>query len=463
MKHLPLKRMPSEFNCRVVVEDSSMPISDPCYNRERVSKPIDKDFKIISSVYGKMKTLVLFYPTNKDNRNKSTYCYFEFLKDLFARFEEGGRTFILVTKENVLNKLSDIEKKELRQLASTNEIHFVSISQRQQLTPWARDAFLALNCKNEQTSYLIEPINEYNHDNHDTICRVLNKIEQQKVKPKRTLKSLNSDLEFVGGNVLVGDTFVLMGIHQTSEDNIHKCSEWFGKNIILLNSDMSYLIEYFTLLQRTGGYKNKYRFYSDNQAIYHLDLFITLAGKNHRCEEVFVIGEPVVGFPIDQELDHQTKDLIKTIITETSKGIDIMIDQLKQELDKLNISYQIVRTPLPLTYYDNDNNQNDKIRHWQWASYNNCLVEYYYEKRTDQNPIKRVFLPSYGIRSNYRQFAGNRNYGDWSELYVYDLQNQWIWESKLGYKAILLHHDYNQFMKINGSLHCLTNCVEREQ
>ena len=473
MRHLPLKLLPSTFNC---LPDLSQRMDN--LNKSKIGSTISEtetlkvvpeppgsNPKVVSSVYGKIKTLVLFYPTNKDNRKRSTYCYFEFLKELIQKFKEGGRRFILVVKKNNDNLLSDTEKELLEVLANKNKntLHVMAIDYRAyQLTPWAQDAFLAVSYKveGENQIYLIEPSNE--DDNSNAISLVFDGDRN----PNLNLNFLHADsaVKFVGGNILAGDNFVLFGINKTTEEDIKdKGEKWFGKNRILLKTKVRGLFNESKKYKKTSdGYRNYYRFATENQVLFHLDVFITLAGKNKVGEEVFVIGNPVIGFPLYENLPDDIIEIAKNLITRTSKGIDELIRSLKAQLCILNIPYEIIRNPMPLTYYDKME-YDKKYRHWCWASYNNCLVESYCDPNSKERCIKNVLIPSYGIGSDYSGMSKEKEvYGNWTELHKYDLQNKWIWEEKLGYKVVLLHQDFNPFMRLNGSLNCLTNCIERE-
>lgn len=238
-----------------------------------------------------------------------------------------------------------------------------------------------------------------------------------------------------------------------------------GKNIILLESKSTDLHLFWPECRSTSdGYCNKYEASAERQAVFHLDLFITLAGKNKEGQEILVIGEPVIGFSMTDDIPFDIKELIKDVITQTTRAIEETVFHLKRELRNLSIPFKIIRNRLPLTYYD-ELIDHQKTRYWCWASYNNCLVEHYYDNSgLDPRVVKNVIMPSYGINSDYssKKCAETRElYGSWTDLHIYDLQNQWLWED-LGYEVTLMRQDYNPFIRRQGSLNCLTNCIERE-
>ena len=420
--------------------------------------------RITSSVYGKLKTIILFFPTNGAY---SIYPYFEFIKELITQIKGEGRQFLLISESNALSKK---QCQELYYLANQkkNLFHQISIPYySSDLAPWAQDCFLSITYEKEEKSntYLIEPSNKSSNKN----------VAKELVAELKNIKVVDIQLEhsdslvpFIGGNVLISKHFTLIGINGTDKWKLKQYGEdWLGKNIILLESKSTDLYNYWSkseCKETTDGYCNRYQGSSKGQAIFHLDIFITLAGRNERGQEVLVIGEPAIGFLITDDMPSDVKDLIKQIITQTTKAINQTINTLYKELHALSIPFQIIRNPLPLTYYD-EVTKGKKTRYWCWATYNNCLVEYYYnDKGLDAEIIKNVIMPSYGINSDYsskRCEQTGQKYGSWTDLHIYDLQNQWIWEG-LGYDVTLMRQDYNPFIRRQGSLNCLTNCVERE-
>jgi hypothetical protein len=418
--------------------------------------------KITSSVYGKLKTIILFFPTNGAY---SIYPYFEFLKELITKLKGGGRRFLLISEANALsrdqcNVLHVLAAKE------KNQFHQITITYySSDLAPWAQDSFLSITYEKDKKNhlYLIEPSNK--SSNRNAAKELVDNLEHAKISNIK-LKHSNSLVPFVGGNVLISERFTLIGINGTDKWKLKEHGEdWLGKNIILLESKSTDLYNYWSECYTTkDGYCNRYQGSTKGQAIFHLDIFITLAGKNDQEQEILVVGEPVIGFFITDDMSSDVKDLIKQIITQTTEAINQTIDTLHKELQYLSIPFKIIRNPLPLTYYD-EVIKGKKTRYWCWATYNNCLIEYYYtDKGLDPEMIKNVIMPSYGISSDYSSSKcedTGQKHGSWTDLHIYDLQNQWLWEM-LGYNVTLMRQDYNPFTRRQGSLNCLTNCIERE-
>lgn len=421
-----------------------------------------KQPRVVSSVYGRLKTIILFFPTNGAY---SIYPYFEFVKELITQLKGKGRRFLLVSEDNAL---SETQCHQLHLLAQKNGNAFYRIPilyHSRDLAPWAQDGFLSItyNVAGEDQIYLIEPSNITSNKN--AAKELVGSLAQINI-PNFNIKHSDSPIPFVGGNVLTGDNFILIGIHQSDRRMIQKFGKkWLGKNIIILESRSPAIsISWPECKVTSDGVCNRYDATAKKQPLFHKDLFITIAGKNKKGQEVFVIGEPTIGFSLTNDIPADIKQLAKDIITQTKKAINEVISLLKKELLALNIPCKIVRNALPLTYYD-EIVDHKKTRHWCWASYNNCLVEHYYdESGLDPQMVKNVIIPSYGINSDYSNKTCPQTgepYGSWVELHRHDLENQWLWED-LGYKVTLMRQDFNPFIRRQGSLNCLTNCIERE-
>jgi hypothetical protein len=141
---LKLKLLPSNL--------SSLPSNNKSTYTKQQSKKVDKNQdttivvpginpRITSSVYGKLKTIILFFPTNGAY---SIYPYFEFVKELITQLKGGERQFLLISESNTL---SNDQCKILYDLASqkNNQFHQITISyDSSDLAPWAQDCFLSI-------------------------------------------------------------------------------------------------------------------------------------------------------------------------------------------------------------------------------------------------------------------------------------------------------------------------------
>ena len=157
------------------------------------------------------------------------------------------------------------------------------------------------------------------------------------------------------------------------------------------------------------------------QPLFHIDMFITLAGKDDTGKYTILIGDPKMAY---QTLGQPLPDMAMVEV----------FDSIERQLAENN--FRVVRNPMPLAYVD-DTDKKERI--WYFATSNNALVEIY--KHT-----KKVFLPTYG-------------HGNWPELVATDNLNKEIWES-LGFTVIQLA-DFHPFAENLGAVHCIKKYLRR--
>jgi hypothetical protein len=153
------------------------------------------------------------------------------------------------------------------------------------------------------------------------------------------------------------------------------------------------------------------------QPVFHLDMFMTLAG-----EKRVLVGDPLaasrmIGLPLPPEFPLQAFE-------------DIALDLERHGLE-------VIRNPLPFVYFDDPG---AKLREWFYASANNAWVERYAERN-------RVWLPQYG-------------FGAWPELKVTDDANAALWR-ELGFDVIAAG-DFLPLADQLGALNCVSKILERE-
>ncbi|MEM9819490.1 MAG: hypothetical protein AAF985_00400 [Bacteroidota bacterium] len=330
----------------------------------------------------------------------------------------------------------------------------------------------------------------------------LSKIHQMEIT-----RELNTDLVFKGGNVLfVGDaalvgydtlieTYLKSHLQQikwirkpnSSEEVNDKRQKQLSKlfkgyeekfktdfsKIVGLAEEKIHLIGSIdTLLEATTLDKDFLRINNEEftwlgplnglfsgQAIYHIDLFISAAGRDEISNNYrLVVGDPI--HPGDQYLPafNFTKQAL---------------DQIAEEL--VGLGFSVYRIPLPLTYIDRRviDQQGNIVprkyrRKWFFASYNNALVQY-----TSEPQERFVWMPAYGSdfsneylkRTNGSSPTGNiadvQECGDWSYLKKYDDESQALWES-LGFKVERLTN-YIPFAELRGAVRCFSKVLSRSK
>ena len=159
------------------------------------------------------------------------------------------------------------------------------------------------------------------------------------------------------------------------------------------------------------------------QPVFHLDMFMTLAGctGDSRCR--VMIGDPLeasrlIGLPLPEGFPLRA------------------FDEIALALERRG--FEVIRNPLPFVYFDDPE---ARMREWFYASANNCWVE-----RVEQGQ-SRVWLPQYG-------------YGAWPELRATDEANASLWR-QLGFDVIPAG-DFLPLVDQLGSLNCVSKILERE-
>jgi hypothetical protein len=462
MRRLPSKILPTAFEAWTYLEPDRPLALKPVGIDDLL--PPGSDPQLVSSVYGKIDTIVFYLPGKQEFKVGRPYGYTNFLVELMQRMGAlAPRHFMLVIEREyeLPEALVQFLQECIERQGSTWSTIVIPFQQKT-LSPWVQDAFLAIRYKVEQTykTYLVESY--------------MNTSSKEATKEFLTASSNRdfhfqvSNLPFVGGNVLSSKRFTLIGLHDSCRELLDKIgARWLNEPLIVLSSKPTAFTKKWKRAQRTqDGVYNYYQAGADNQVLFHIDLFSTLAGRGARRRKVeyLVIGEPCIGFEGWEEAPADIQELTTEIVEETASAIEVIVEDIRTKLNALNIRFKIVRCPLPLTYYDQQQSidgQQRSARYWCWATYNNCLVEQYFDE--EDTRIRRVYLPSYGSNSNYAQHSGKdgKTYGDWTDLKKYDEQVKQLWEAQLDYEVTQLQTDYNPFIRYQGSLNCLTNVIKR--
>jgi hypothetical protein len=164
------------------------------------------------------------------------------------------------------------------------------------------------------------------------------------------------------------------------------------------------------------------------QPIFHIDMFMTLAGTTPEGMPRVLLGDPawaseLIGLPLPEGFPLKAFEQI-------DYGLRLR-------------GYEVMRNPLPFIYFDDPD---ARMRAWFYASANNCWVECPGESPADDHAGCRVFLPEYG-------------FGAWPELKASDDTNAMLWEG-LGFEVIR-GGDFLPLADQLGSLNCVTRILER--
>lgn len=438
---------------------------------------------LVSSAHGRIKTIVFHYPSMiKEKENDEIGGLHIIIRKLAASMKYIENIIVVTNYASFTFEIEALLKREIG-----DKVHVCKVMPYKccNFSNWASDPYKAIFYKDNidvpHKLYLVEPdlIHIANGGDLHIIDYMLPHIEEHKSDPHLTLDALKqksgTGLRLDGGNMLVGDTFVLLGgdIEKENNDEISKA---LLKKMFFGNKTSYYLKgeppkHYFngdktifnTTIDKVKNIFATETFRGGSQPMYHIDLFITLGGRAGNGQYQLVVGQPVPGFTID-ELLGMPSDLRGIIYEQLYKmeySISSVIKQLGSILNKeKNIpEFKIIRSPLPLTYHTIEEEDCSLTRKWYWATYNNCIVEI-------DKDSKSVWLPSYlDDYSDYENPESDKKeiYGNWKNLEEHENEVRRVWKEELGFKNItFIEANFHMYIQKRGSLACLVNCIERE-
>lgn len=306
-------------------------------------------------------------------------------------------------------------------------------------TVWAEDAYAIANDTDDNEVYFVEPASFRRYD--DAYIADL-------LAPVTDLERTQVRLYFQGGNILIGDTFWLIGadypnnslqlgyvVPGPNETPLEAIRRAYGsamdRNRRLLPIGSQLPVPGFEAGElsrefQLNGQTWKEFLYRGNgpgtvQPMFHIDMYITLVGRLASGKYQVMVGDPrMAAQTLGQELKPEAMAEIYDDIAAQFRALD----------------FDVVRNPLPLTY---DDDPDARERTWYFATANNALVQ-------NNGASKKVWLPTYGHRK-------------WPELAATDAQNKSIWEG-LGFEVAMLG-DFHPFAFGLGAVHCIKKYLAR--
>ena len=405
----------------------------------------------VPSAEGKIEEMIMMYP--HFSLQNFTSCG-TVVQDLLTQMPETTFTFFVYQHPGETDYSSKLYELVAAAGRSSASIRVVT-NNSSDFTPWIRDPFFPVrNVLGSKAgpafAHLMQP---------ESFSR--GGLDDDEIAPDLsaaapdTFTNFKVPILFQGGDILVGDTFFLVGNdcrlqsesivgpptknNRTPIESLFK--EHFSEDKQAI--DISYNQRIFDVAIPVYNRTNsgisgpnaptvKYPYNPESstdqsQPIFHLDLFITLAGRasgKAGAPYVLVVGQPTItadptlpGYPA----------IVQHITTITTM-INTTINMLEENQ---NVEFQIERIPLPMVcVQDKANNTVNCF----WASYNNCLVEI--ASATE----KQIWLPTYGD-------------DDWATGTLAAATATW---TGLGFKVNTLTN-YTEYAQQYGAAHCITN------
>lgn len=385
--------------------------------------PAFQNSKLVSSAFGSLDRILFTIPGYALNQH-----YRDAYEDLLASLPSSTGIVVMCsagTKLAVENLLDDAGVMDRTELVETNYNINFSI--------WAEDAYVVVQDGGQGAPTLVEPANFTRYDD-GFIADI--------VSAQTDIGSHSVPLYFQGGNVLIGDDYWMIGADypakaaqlgliqakagESSRDAaLRRYGEEldFAREMIILGTGNSVPQTEERPITLGGESWREVVYFGTgvHQPLFHIDMFITLAGRDDAGLPVALVGDPKMAADI---LGEQT----------TPEMLIPYYDDVAARLE--SAGFKVVRNPLPLTYVDYPG---EKKRYWYFATANNALVEII-------DGTKRVWLPTYG-------------HGSQQHLRATDSRNKRIWED-LGFEVNMLA-DFNPFASNLGAVHCICKYLQR--
>jgi hypothetical protein len=388
--------------------------------------------KLVGSADGKLTKIMFCIPGKIIE--KSGEPIWNIFTNIFKNLPEHTKIYLVIQSQAMAFIENWVEEN-----MSETRFEFIETPQHIDITVWAEDPYTIADDLTTRKKYFIEP-----HSFPRWGDGFIGYFASRKLNWNR----IKTPFYFEGGNMLVGDDFFLIGADYPLESIGHTSkmlnikegepetdfltriyNEYLDctRKLIYVGSTLP-VPSNDTKKTEINGEEWEEIFFQNNeggtvQPLFHIDMFITLAGRASNGKYRILVGDPRLAAEI---LD---LDILKY-------GIPELFDDVAQGL--INNGFEVIRLPLPVIYLDEPEK---KKRFWYFTTYNNCLVEI-----IDENN-KTIWLPTYG-------------YGEWKILKKTDEKAREIFE-KIGFKVIMLT-DYHPLAEGSGSLHCIKKYLERE-
>lgn len=354
-------------------------------------------------------------------------------EDLMQKLPDGVR-FVILTQRRIADEVA----RRVQELGLTSRTTLLRGPDEVAFSIWAEDGYVFVHGE-DGAGYFVEPF---------VFRRRGDALVADLVTSGTALRMYQAPLYFQGGNVLVGDDFFLIGGDYVTETiqsgvlDIDPDATLDEQLLVVAQAYRTYLDHSRTpgiVASRVPvpseasaevtvkGQQWTDNFYLGNdpngtvQPIFHIDMFISLAGRASNGSYRLLVGDPRLA-----------AEILETEVPPYSM-VEIFDDIAEQLAES---GFEVIRNPLPLVSVAD---RRSRTRDWYFATANNALVEVDGDRRC-------VWLPSYGHTA-------------WPELEKTDEANAAVWQG-LGFETHLLG-DFHPFAQRLGAVHCIKKYLGR--
>lgn len=390
--------------------------------------PLLENPSLVSSSTGSITRILLTAPSYVLKYK----AYSDVYEDLILKLPSSTK-FIILSHSSTKPELELL----LDRSNAMTRSQIIEVPDSMKFSVWAEDAYAVTQNNGTETPNLVEPA---------SFPRLEDALIADIISNQTDLGHYHASLYYQGGNILIGDDFWIIGADYpnkslnigmiTPEPNetkleavkrLYSASLDKDRKMIILGSSIPVPSAHERKI-KINGQEWTEEVYAGNdsdtsQPMFHIDMFVTLAGRNSNGQPIALVGDPEMASKIlNEPLEKHSMANIYNDIA----------NKLKSN------GFEIIRNPLPLVYQDD---QRERFRSWYFATSNNALVEV-------DGTNKKVWFPTYG-------------YGVWSNLTATDNENKRIWE-ELGFEVNMLG-DFHPFAYNLGAAHCITKFINRNK
>ncbi|PLC16918.1 hypothetical protein BV582_05025 [Bacillus paralicheniformis] len=385
--------------------------------------------KPVSSVYGKIKRMLLTFPNFSVLPNDIVLQRY---KGIFESLDKDVQYIILAHKDvhtsirqTVINSGLNPEKNLILINAFSlypynvkkvikhikNDIFECELESAWH-SIWAQDGYCCIK-KEDGTTIMLEPLN---------FTRYGDNFVADQIAAETDIELEVTKYHIEGGNILAGDNYIIIG-----KDYLHLNEKVTGENKEKITTELKKIFGVEQIIWL--GLEKPIDFPIDvyqglYQPLFHIDMYITLGGKSENGKELIFVADAKIAKEILGEEMPPTK--ISDAFDQTAKWLN--------EYSKDGLEFEVKRIPIDL--WNVSENQGT------FLTYNNCLVETFEE-------TKNVYVPSY---SSVAPGSINRRKLDEEVAKIF---------SSNGFNVTLLEGAYEELCKRGGSLHCITKDLDR--
>ncbi|WP_368824605.1 hypothetical protein [Kocuria cellulosilytica] len=389
--------------------------------------------RLVSSTHGEIGRMLLAIPsyavTDVDGRpNPLAAAYRDLLSKLGPEVD-----LEVITHESV-----ESDVRAWFEADRPGDVHVITVADHLHFSVWAEDGYAIVQDEGAGTPAFVEPF---------SFPRYADALLADIVSNHTDMGHTQAPLYFQGGNLLIGDDFFLIGADYPANSlgyvyqaiipapgesppaTVRRLySEYLDKSRVMhyVGSTVPVPAQAVRPITVDGAEWQEIVHFGNKagtvQPLFHIDMFITLAGRGADGRYRLLVGDPRMAAQI---LD----------VPLWPGAMQEVFDNIALHLETLG--FDVHRNPLPLTHVDDPA---DRLRTWYFATGNNALTQ------IGSDGTKRVWLPTYG-------------HGAWSDLARTDEANRDVWQS-LGFEVTMLG-DFHPFAENLGAVHCIKKYLDR--